>query len=96
MAPYDLYKYPYVSTYSNWPPRFPDVKHVFLFQKKSKTQLLFSIFRLRAFFETLPNDKQPGFLCPDYAGFLGITEKHFYESLSSVLDTNVDCRYCRG
>ena len=66
------------------------------FKKKSKTQLLFSIFRLRAFFETLPNDKQPGFLCPDYAGFLGITEKHFYESLSSVLDTNVDCRYCRG
>jgi len=48
---------------------------------------------LRAFFETLDNEKQPGFLCPDYAGFLGITEKHFYESLSSVLDDpNQDCR----
>ena len=49
--------------------------------------------RLRAFFETLDNEKQPGFLCPDYAGFLGITEKHFYDSLTSVLDDpNVDCR----
>jgi hypothetical protein len=72
------------------------------FQTTNLTQVVFLIpiflfiFRLRAFFETLPNDKQPGFLCPDYAGFLGITEKHFYESLSSVLDTNVDCRYWGG
>ena len=53
-------------------------------------------FRLRAFFETLETEKQPGFLCPDYVGFLGITEKHFYDSLTSVLDApNLDCRYTR-
>ena len=36
----------------------------------------------------------PGFLCPDYAGFLGMTENHFFDALASVLnDPNVDCRY---
>jgi len=35
----------------------------------------------------------PGFLCPDYAGFLGMTENHFFDALASVLnDPNVDCR----
>ena len=36
----------------------------------------------------------PGFLCPDYAGFLGMTENHFFDALANVLnDPNVDCRY---
>eukprot|EP00093_Oithona_nana_P004470 04470.XXX_18510_25419_1 [CDS] Oithona nana genome sequencing. len=47
---------------------------------------------LRVFFETTEAEKHPGFLCPDYPGFLGITEKYFYDSLTSVLeDPNVDC-----
>ena len=50
-------------------------------------------FSLRVFFETTEAEKHPGFLCPDYAGFLGITEKYFYDSLTSVLeDPNIDCR----
>ena len=38
----------------------------------------------------------PGFLCPDYAGFLGMTENHFFDALANVLnDPNMDCRYVR-
>ena len=55
--------------------------------QEEKHLIFTSLFRLRVFFGCHASEENmPGFLCPDHSGFLGITETHFLESLTSVLD----------
>ena len=50
--------------------------------------------RLRTFYQCREDKtKFPGFLCPDYPGFLSITDNYFFDALANVLeDPNMDCR----
>ena len=55
--------------------------------------------RLRIFYDCIIGEEEdktrfPGFLCPDYAGFLSMTENHFFDALTNVLEgPDLECRY---